>query len=203
MLEVETVNMTFDEMRAFIIDLIKSVLEAVKNSGHIVRYPEIISRIKRLEKEFEPDYISYDNFIRLFEHFEKSLIDRNLDISDADYLISKHLERPVMVTDYPIKLASWTAKRIDSENSYAVNLLLPHSYGELCEGCERTTDCRLLRYKFKCANIENLNWYIDAVKDITEPRCGFGLGIDRLVRWIVGSERIEETVFFPRKNYTR
>ena len=199
MLEVEAVNMTFDEMVNFIIELIQTVLNELLNSEQVSAYPETELRIKKLYKEFKPELISYNDFMCSVKLSEEKSELGEIDISEADYLFSKYLEKPVIITDYPVSLASWTAKRKDCKTSYALNLLLPQSYGELCEGCERTTDVNLLQYKFNCAKIYNLNWYVEAVNDMVGRRCGFGLGIDRLVRWIVGSDRIDETVFFPRK----
>ena len=79
-----------------------------------------------------------------------------------------------------------------------MNILLPETYGELCEGCERTNDVELLQNKIRLAKVEPIQWYVDSVKKIKTDRCGFGLGIDRLVRWIIGADQIRDTRFFPR-----
>jgi asparaginyl-tRNA synthetase len=50
----------------------------------------------------------------------------------------------------------------------------------------------------KFAYIDNLQWYLDAVENIHVLRCGFGIGVDRLVRWIVGAAHVRDTVLFPR-----
>lgn len=56
----------------------------------------------------------------------------------------------------------------------------------------------LLRRKIEGVGIDNLQWYLAAVERIHAPRCGFGIGVDRLVRWITGSAHIRDTVLFPR-----
>lgn len=79
-----------------------------------------------------------------------------------------------------------------------MNLLLPESYGELCEGCERTDDVDLLQNNIRFAKADAIQWYVDSAKKNNTNRCGFGLGIDRFVRWIVGVDKISDTRFFPR-----
>ena len=41
-------------------------------------------------------------------------------------------------------------------------------------------------------------WYIDLRRFGSVPHGGFGLGIERLVRWLVDIEDIKDTVLFPR-----
>jgi len=42
------------------------------------------------------------------------------------------------------------------------------------------------------------DWYIDLRRFGSVPHGGFGLGIERLVRWLVDIEDIKDTVLFPR-----
>ena len=41
-------------------------------------------------------------------------------------------------------------------------------------------------------------WYLDLRRFGSVPHGGFGLGIERLVRWITDVEDIKDTVLFPR-----
>ncbi len=199
MLEAEMVGVDFDEMMDFIISLIKSILFGICNGVRLREYPNVKKRSLQLLEQFDPVIVTYEELNKNLLTKTGSSILNYSDISDIDYLISGFIERPTIIIDYPTRLASWTAKPKTNGVSYALNLLLPDTYGELCEGCERISNYRYFEKKFKVANITNLDWYTSAVKQINEKRCGFGIGIDRLVRWILGAKQIEDTLFFPRK----
>ena len=47
-------------------------------------------------------------------------------------------------------------------------------------------------------NPEDYRWYLDLRKYGSVPHAGFGLGIERTVRWICKLEHIREAVPFPR-----
>ena len=194
-LEVEMLNCSLDDM----LELIKSYLEFVLNrlleSNSVKAYSGLLARIKQLRDDFSPQIITYDDFVSSLSADD---CDKYRDISNMDYLIFKQLKDVVIIVDYPTKFARWTSRKKENGKSVAMNILLPESYGELCEGCERTNDVDLLQNKIYLAKAEAIQWYVDFVKKNKTDRCSFGLGIDRLVRWIVGADRISDTRFFPR-----
>lgn len=194
-LEVEMLSCTFDDMLEIIKSYLKYVLEQLQESPLIKPYAELAKRIEQLYYDFEPRIMEYDDFVGHLSGIEYV---KNMDISDMDYLVTKQLKEIVIIVDYPTKFATWTSKKKENGKSMAMNILLPESYGELCEGCERTNDVDLLQNKLRFAKADTIQWYVDSVKKINDVRCGFGLGIDRLVRWIVGADRISDARFFPR-----
>lgn len=194
-LEVEMLNCTFDDMLEIIKTYLKYVLKQLKESTLIKPCTELTKRVERLYYDFAPQIMTYDDFIGQLSGVEHV---KNIDISDIDYLVTKQLKEVVIIVDYPTKFATWTSKKKENGKSIAMNILLPESYGELCEGCERTNDVDLLQNKLRFAKADAIQWYVDSVKKINDNRCGFGLGIDRLVRWIVGVDGISDTRFFPR-----
>jgi asparaginyl-tRNA synthetase len=44
----------------------------------------------------------------------------------------------------------------------------------------------------------NYDWYLDLRRYGSVPHGGFGLGIERLMRWILNSIDIKDTLPFPR-----
>lgn len=197
MLEVETVGMTFAAMIEFIQELLVFLLDYVAHCKTATIYDGLANRITSLKSYFPLKCINYSDFTKNLWENTARYDYLNTDISDIDYLVTKSLEAPVIVIGYPTRWASWTAKSED-QVSLALNLLLPNTFGELCEGCERINNIEILHNKFKCAGITNLDWYLDVVKMISKPRSGFGIGVDRLIRWIIDADSIAETVFFLR-----
>lgn len=194
-LEVEMLSCTFDDMLEIIKSYLEFVLEQLQESPLIKPYTELAKRIEQLRHDFAPRIMTYDDFVGYLSGVEYV---KNMDISDIDYLVTKQLKEVVIIVDYPTQFATWTSKKKENGKSIAMNILLPESYGELCEGCERTNDIDLLQNKLRFAKADAIQWYVDSVKKINADRCGFGLGVDRLVRWIVGADRISDIRFFPR-----
>lgn len=198
MLEVESLDMTFDEMINFVEKLLLHILEGLLKSPVIKQYRELYKRINSIMEQFPIMRKPYYEWLDELNKNSNLQIDDSTDLSSIDYVISNYLKQPLFIVNYPRKLASWTAKVRDVETSYAFNLMLPDTYGELCEGCQRNNDAEQMRSKFKCARITNLEWFISSIEGLHEKRCGFGIGIERLLRWIVGAEKISDVVLFPR-----
>ena len=194
-LEVEMLNCTMDDMIQLIQSYLEFVLDQLLESSSIKSLSELTARRMKLKYELTPHIMTYDDFV---SNLSGDDYDERTDISDVDYLVSKQLKEIVIIVDYPTRFATWTSKNIGNGKSIAMNILLPETYGELCEGCERTNDVELLQNKIRLAKVEPIQWYVDSVKKIKTDRCGFGLGIDRLVRWIIGADQIRDTRFFPR-----
>lgn len=194
-LEVEILHCTMDDMIQLIQSYLKFILCQLLKSSSIKASSELAERIMKLKDELAPHIMTYDDFV---SNLSGDDYDTRMDISDIDYLVSKQLKEVVIIVDYPTRFATWTSKNKGNGKSIAMNILLPESYGELCEGCERTNDVELLQNKVRLAKVEPIQWYVDSVKKIKTDRCGFGLGIDRFVRWIIGADRISDTRFFPR-----
>ena len=194
-LEAEILNCTIDDMIQLIQSYLEFILGQLSKSSPIKASSDLTTRITKLKDEFTPHIMTYDDFV---SNLSGDDYDTRIDISDIDYLVSKKLKEIIIIVDYPTRFATWTSKNKGNGKSIAMNILLPESYGELCEGCERTNDVELLQNKIRIAKVEPIQWYVDSVKKIKTDRCGFGLGIDRLVRWIIGANQISDTRFFPR-----
>ena len=70
--------------------------------------------------------------------------------------------------------------------------------------------CRLLRWfagllvkRLREYNLpeEPFQWYLDLRRYGSVPHAGFGLGLERTVAWICGTEHIREVIPFPRMIY--
>jgi asparaginyl-tRNA synthetase len=111
-------------------------------------------------------------------------------------------KRPVFVTQYPAELKAFYMLRSpdDPRTVEAADLLAPEGYGELIGGSCRETDLGRLteRIRQTGAGLEEYEWYLDLRRHGSVPHAGFGLGIERLLRWFLRREHIRETTPFPR-----
>ncbi|MEM2719253.1 MAG: amino acid--tRNA ligase-related protein, partial [Candidatus Caldarchaeum sp.] len=82
----------------------------------------------------------------------------------------------------------------------SADLLAPAGYGEIVGGGQRIHDHDelLSRIKEEGLNPEDYRWYLDLRKYGSVPHCGFGLGLERLVQWLLGLKNIRSAAMFPR-----
>jgi len=109
---------------------------------------------------------------------------------------------PVFVTGFPVGLKAFYMLRStdDPETVEAADLLAPEGYGEMIGASARETSVERLieRLRATGADPEQYEWYLDLRRHGSVPHAGFGLGIERVLRWMLRREHIRETTPFPR-----
>ena len=80
------------------------------------------------------------------------------------------------------------------------DMIAPEGYGEIIGGSEREVDYQRLSEQIEKFGLskEDYSWYLDLRKYGSVPHSGFGLGLERMVTWISGTEHIRESIPFPR-----
>jgi asparaginyl-tRNA synthetase len=109
---------------------------------------------------------------------------------------------PTFITNYPKECKAFYMKEDpeDPRTYKCADLLAPEGYGEIIGGSERETDITkiLERLESQCVPVDSYQWYLDLRKYGSVPHSGFGLGIERIVRWVCKLEHIRDAVPFPR-----
>jgi len=109
---------------------------------------------------------------------------------------------PLFVTHYPRELKAFYMLQSsdDPRTVEAADLLAPEGYGELVGGsCRETEIARLTeRIVGMGVDVAEYEWYLDLRRHGSVPHAGFGLGIERVLRWALRREHIRETTPFPR-----
>ena len=116
------------------------------------------------------------------------------------YLTEKIFGCPVMVYNYPKEIKSFYMKQNDDGKTVkAVDVLVP-GIGELIGGSEREESYeKLLKAcEERKMDMSNYDWYLDLRRFGTVPHSGFGLGFERLIRYVTGMENIRDVIPFPR-----
>ncbi|HUX98172.1 MAG TPA: asparagine--tRNA ligase [Candidatus Deferrimicrobium sp.] len=109
---------------------------------------------------------------------------------------------PIFIYDYHSTAKAFYHKP-DPSNPEVVNcadLLAPEGHGEIIGGGQRIHDKDELLQRIEAANLQakDYGWYIDLRKYGTVPHAGFGLGMERFVKWICNLESIRDTIAYPR-----
>lgn len=109
---------------------------------------------------------------------------------------------PVMVYNWPAEIKAFYMKRDPKDTRYVkgVDVLAPEGYGEIVGGAEREDNLDFLieRIKHEELPMEAFEWYLDLRRFGSVPHAGFGLGLERIVMWITGTQHIREAIPFPR-----
>ena len=120
------------------------------------------------------------------------------------YLVEKHFEKPVILTDYPADIKAFYMKENpvteDGKRTVrAMDILFP-GIGELVGGSQREENLETLTHRMEEMNIpvKEMDWFLDTRRFGTVPHSGFGVGFERLVLFVTGMTNIRDVIPFPR-----
>ncbi|MFQ6064598.1 MAG: asparagine--tRNA ligase [Candidatus Bathyarchaeia archaeon] len=115
--------------------------------------------------------------------------------------LAKEFGGPLFVYAYPKEIKAFYCKtyRENPKLAMSVDLIVPR-IGELTTGGARVDDEKELVERIEEFGLrrEDYDWYIDLRRYGTVPHAGFGLGVERLLAWMLNLENIMETIPFPR-----
>jgi len=116
------------------------------------------------------------------------------------YLTEVHLERPVVVTDYPAEIkAFYMYANDDGRTVRAMDVLVPR-IGEIIGGSQREHRADVLAERMAAHGLDRdaYWWYLELRRHGGVPHAGFGLGFERLVQFATGMANIRDVIPFPR-----
>ncbi|MGB6264267.1 MAG: asparagine--tRNA ligase [Candidatus Acidiferrales bacterium] len=149
--------------------------------------------------------ISYDDAIALLQKAGNPAKWGDDFGGDEETIISKEFEKPVIIHRYPTAMKAFymatDAER--PELSLSFDMIAPEGYGEIIGGGERQSNYETLVRRIREHGLpeESFQWYLDLRRYGSVPHAGFGLGLERTVAWICGTEHIREVIPFPRMLY--
>ncbi|MEM3382746.1 MAG: asparagine--tRNA ligase [Nitrososphaerales archaeon] len=122
--------------------------------------------------------------------------------TEAENILSKSFDKPFFITGYPLSARSFyhMADPKDERITLSSDLIAPEGYGEIATGGQRIHDYNTLleRIRKQELPVESFSWYLDLRRYGLPPHSGFGIGIERLLRWICGLKHIRASTLFPR-----
>jgi len=115
--------------------------------------------------------------------------------------LAEDLAGPLFVYAYPKKIKAFYVKAYPDkpELVMSADLIVPR-IGELTTGGARVDDKDELIQNLKAFDLrpEDYEWYIDLRKYGTVPHTGMGMGVERLLAWMLNLESVMDTIPFPR-----
>ncbi|MGC8562344.1 MAG: asparagine synthetase A [Thermoplasmata archaeon] len=160
--------------------------------------------ISKVKRTIEPDLLN--PYLKRYSRPYRRV--RYLDAvsaygKDFESIMSSEAREPFWIIDIPLEEREFYDREKDDEKGVLMDmdLIYPHGYGEAISGGEREYlyDRILERIAKKGQRKEDYSLLLEASKRGIPPSAGFGIGIERLVRFIVGSKDICEVVLFPKE----
>ena len=109
--------------------------------------------------------------------------------------------KPFFVYDYPTAIKAFYCKtyRDRPEVAMSVDMLVPR-IGEVSTGGAREENKEVLVKRIREMGLkeEDYDWYLDLRRYGTVPHVGFGLGLERLLAWMLDLENVIDAIPFPR-----
>jgi asparaginyl-tRNA synthetase len=120
---------------------------------------------------------------------------------EEEKALAKEFGKPIFVYAYPKESKAFYCK-IYEENPklvMSVDLIVPN-IGELATGGSRIDNEEKLIMRLKEFGLKekDYEWYIDQRRYGTTPHAGFGMGVERLLAWMLNLETVMDTIPFPR-----
>lgn len=163
------------------IDQIKSVVE--KPFAHMT-YTEAIDVLTSCSEKFEYP-VSWGT---------------DLQAEHERYLTEKHVQGPLILTDYPSSIKPFYMRVSDDGKTVAAMDVLVPGVGEIIGGSQREERLDVLQRRMDEAGLDQSEywWYVDLRRFGTVPHAGFGLGLERAVQYVTGMANIRDVIPFPR-----
>ena len=197
------VRLASDFVRFLLVDVLEHCAEDMAFFDQRIE-KGIVEDLRRVvDSDFR--HITYDEAIdalvnsgRRFEFPVEWGID--LQTEHERYLTDEYVGGPAVVTDYPKEIKAFYMKRNDDGKTVrAMDLLVPR-LGEIIGGSQREDDLAALEHRIDELGLDHApyDWYLDLRRFGSVPHSGFGLGFERLVRYVTGMQNIRDVIPFPR-----
>ena len=149
-----------------------------------VTYTEAVEILKKADKDFQfPVEWGID-----------------LQTEHERYLTEEVFKKPIFVIDYPKEIKAFYMRLNDDGKTVAACDLLVPGVGEIIGGSQREERLDILEARMDeiGMNRELYDWYVDLRRYGGVKHAGYGLGFERMIRYLTGMSNIRDVVPFPR-----
>jgi asparaginyl-tRNA synthetase len=202
--EMEVAWADLPELMDYAEEMTKHVIKRVLENNR--KELEFLGRDwKKLEPSLKKKFprVTYDQVLKTLKEKKKMNVPWGKDLRtiEEDKLMEDY-DTPVFVTNYPKEIMAFYKPR-DPKNpktALGFDMLGPEENHELIGGSVRDTNIDELKksLKAKGEKIEDYSYYFDIHSYGAVPHGGYGLGTERLIKWICGLETIKDAIGFPR-----
>ncbi len=146
--------------------------------------------------------ILYDDALRELKTAGRDISwGEDLSVEDEAVLASR-VDRPFFVYKYPVACRAFYIEPdpVRPEVALSSDCLMHEGFGEIITGGQRASDYAFLKSRIveHGLRLEDFEWYLDLRRYGSIPHSGFGMGIERMLRWICRLHHIREAIPFAR-----
>ena len=122
--------------------------------------------------------------------------------ADEEYLLTKDEKKPIFITNFPSEIKAFYMSEDPKRPGtvLAADMMAGEGHGEIIGGSQRIHDYEELVEKMKRFGLkpEDYSWYLDLRRYGSVPHSGFGLGIERFIKYLLDLKHIRDAIPFPR-----
>ncbi|KAM0751234.1 asparaginyl-tRNA synthetase [Meredithblackwellia eburnea MCA 4105] len=211
--EAELAFLTFDDLMTHIEELICSTIDSLLEDP---KTKALIDSLWPKGESFTPpsrpfmrmdyrDAIKYLNEHNITRPGEDGVEGPHVvgdDIAEAaERKMTDQIGKPIFLMKFPMEIKSFYMQRCDGDRAFteSCDLLMPN-VGEIVGGSMRIFDLPELLAAYKREGIDSTPyyWYSDQRKYGTSPHGGYGLGVERLLAWLLNRHTVRECSLYPR-----
>lgn len=181
-----------------IVHLVKRCLTNCKNELEILGRD--ISKLENITSPFI--HLEHKEAVKILQKAGSDIKDRDDLGADDETMLTEMYEKPIFIEKYPKEVKAFYMQKDPNDPTRVLNddLLAPEGYGEIIGGSERMDSYEELKQAIIDAgfDLKDYDWYLDLRKYGSVKHSGFGIGLERIVRWVCGLKHIRTTIPYPR-----
>ncbi len=202
--EMEMAWANFDEIIMHGEKLLKFIVKRVLETNR--KELDSLGRdVKKLEPVVKKPFVrmTYTEALKILKEKCKMNVPWGKDLRTIEEeKLTKLYDVPVICTHYPKEVKAFYMTE-DPDNPKVVegcDFLAPEGYGEIIGGSHREHDIEKVKQRLRDdgEKPEEYEFYLDTRRYGSVPHGGFGLGVERVIRWICGLDNIKDAIPFPR-----
>jgi asparaginyl-tRNA synthetase len=121
---------------------------------------------------------------------------------EDERMLTEDEEKPIFICNWPkeIKAFYMPVNPKDPRTVLCSDMQAPKGHGEIIGGSERIWKLEELSERMDelKLNKDNYAWYLDLRRYGSVPHAGFGMGMERVIKWLLNLDHIRDAIPFPR-----
>ena len=202
--EMEGAWVDFDELQGHAEGLIKHVITDV-----LKYHKDDLTTLKRdisvLETAVSKPFVkmTYDDALKILKDKCDIEVEWGKDLRTIEEdMLSKLYDTFIIVTRYPKEVKAFYMKEDPKDPRVVLGFdcIGPEGYGEIIGASEREDDISKIidRLEQDGEDVSQYEFYLDTRKYGSVPHSGFGMGVERLISYIIKADTIKDAIPFPR-----